>query len=248
MGNTSKIPTSYPGQVLKLIGIDEIDIFYMTQEANIQRIDHVRTEVDLRFTDFLRNLGARKLWERCPNFQEVMRMLIVVLSTNGKGNIHSIAWQDESPYINFESNVFSYKLRLLIEDYTDYVNTVESFKNEMLELKNNFDLQIIQPTLKSIYKEVTEKLINAGYSTNDMITCVEIIDKNDSLIRKSISNMDKLIHLAAILKNDIKIVFDESKIPPRLDKIIQQAAQAMFEGLSTPETIVTYFWPYPSSN
>lgn len=246
MGNTSKIPSSYPGQVLKLTGIDEIDYFYMTQEPNIQRIEKARTEVDLRFTDFLRSLGSTKLWERCPNFQEVMRMMIVVIATNGKADINSMEWTDDPPYIKFECNVFSYKLRLLIEDYSEYIQTVNSFNEEIKDINETFDSATIKTRLKKIYKNVTDQLIDYQYSTEDMISCVQIVDKNDSVIRKSLTDMNKLCELSTTVKNDIKEVFSESRVPPRIDKIIQQATQAMFEGLKAPETIVNYFWPYPN--
>ena len=59
--SSSKIKTPLPDQILKLPGIEEYDEIYEDLEENIKNIQEIRTELDLRFTDFIRALGADKL-------------------------------------------------------------------------------------------------------------------------------------------------------------------------------------------
>ncbi|OMJ82646.1 hypothetical protein SteCoe_16564 [Stentor coeruleus] len=244
--NSSKVPTPHQGQALKLIGLKEYDDFYKSYESHVKRIDYIRTEVDLRFTDFIKSLGATKLWERCSKFQEMMKMMIIVLATNGKGDINSILWTEEPPYIQFVSHKYSKQIKRLIEDFSQYVFRVHDYQKELLEIQDNFYKQELNKRLDDINEKAADDVIEKEYSTEDMIRCMEIVDQNYREIMKAVDSVDKLIDLDETVKSEIFEVFKESKAQPRVDRIIQQVAQAMFQGLSSPEMIVRYFWPYPN--
>lgn len=244
--SSSKVPAPHQGQALKLIGLPDYDEFYKSYESHVKRIDHIRTEVDLRFTDFIKSLGATKLWERCSKFEEMMKMMIVVLATNGKGDINSILWTEEPPYIQFVSHEYSKQIKRLIEDFSQYVNRVNYYQKELLEIQDKFLKQELDKKLEEINEKAADDVIQNQYSTEDMIRCMEIVDENYKEIMKAVDSVDKLIDLDETVKSEIFKVFKESKAQPRVDRIIQQVAQAMFEGLSSPETIVRYFWPYPN--
>ena len=109
------------------------------------------------------------------------------------------------------------------------------------------EIMEINEKLQEIHENIVKEVIKLEYSTKEMLKCVEIVEENNRLIKKSIRSRKEMIALKGTVKNIIEEVFMESRKSPRLDKIVQQAAQAMFEGLSSPETIVRYFWPYPHS-
>ena len=57
-----------------------------------------------------------------------------------------------------------------------------------------------------------------------------------------------MLALGEIVRKSIKTVVTQSKLSPWFDKIILQVSQAMFEGLSSPDIIVKYFWPHPNDS
>ncbi|OMJ73858.1 hypothetical protein SteCoe_27374 [Stentor coeruleus] len=245
--SSSKIPSAAPGQALKLTGIKKIDKLYNELEEEVKKIEFSRTEVDLRFTDFIRSLGCEKLWERCPEFYEIMRIFIVVIATNGKGTSNGIIFEkDEPPYLKCQYKGYSFKIKKLIKNYEDYIMTVEDINKKIDDLKNHFGEELIS-RIEEQYKNVTKYAIRSKYEMDDMLTCIDIVDKNNKRIIKCTENVSKLLDLPEDLKTLIWKVFDQSCKPPFLDKIIQQAAQARIEGLTSPEAIVKLFWPLPST-
>jgi len=93
---------------------------------------------------------------------------------------------------------------------------------------------------------VSECAIQNNYSVKDSIKAIKISQENKEIIFKAFVSLEKMLELPLIAKKGITKVFYESQRSPTLDKIIQQAAQAQYEELSTPESIVQHFWPYPS--
>lgn len=244
-GESSKIPSPYPGQLLKLTGIVEFDEVYEELEESIKEIEYCRIEIDLRFTDYIYSLGAPKLWERCSDFKETLRMMLVVLATNKKGNINSIRYEPSPPYLHFVLAEYSYSIKALVDNFKSYVTTVHEISQELKNMETKFDEIDLNQKLEDIHNELLNKTVENHYCTKDMISVAQIANSNNKLISKSVESLKKIFELGHTIKNEISDVFRESRKSPRLDKIIQQASQAMFEGLGTPEAIVKYFWPYP---
>ena len=93
-GYNSKIPSPHPGQMLKFIGLPEYNDFFEKLEEEVKQIDHIRTEIDLRFTDFIRSLGVDRIWEKYPEFDQMIGILLIVLVVNGKGGLTNIVYSN----------------------------------------------------------------------------------------------------------------------------------------------------------
>lgn len=243
---SSKIPSTYPGQALKLVGIEEIDSYLVTFEPIVKQIDHIRTEVDLRFSDLIDSLGANKFWERGIGFNEIMKMLIIVLSINHEKGIESVKFKETSPFLIYDTTKVSYKIRWLYNDYRDYVMAVSSSAEKLKSIQDNFNSDQVLENCESFNEEIMEKVVSLEYSTDEMIRACEILDEDCNLIKKALNSMKKIIKLNEVIRVDIRFVYDESFSTAKFPKIIQQCALAKHQGLHTPETIVRFFWPYPN--
>ena len=243
---SSKIPSTYPGQALKLVGIEEIDSHLVTFEPIVKQIDHIRTEVDLRFSDLIDSLGASKFWERGIGFNEIMRMLIIVLSINDDKGIESIKFEKVCPFLIYDASKVSYKIKWLYNDFNDYVVAVSSSAEKLKSIQNNFNSQQVLENCEIFNEEIMEKTVGMEYSTDEMIKACEILDEDCKLIKKALNSMKKIIELNEVIKKEIKKVYKESFSTEKFPKIIQQCALAKHQGLHTPETIVRFFWPYPN--
>lgn len=134
----SKIPESTPGQILKLTGVNEIDKVYEDLEDFAKDVDQIRTEVDLRFTDFIKSLGASKLWEIFNQLSEILRMYILVLAINLKGEIIQIGYNEqELPYLIINKKHFPYNVRSLISDFEDYTFALKDAKERLQKIVNS---------------------------------------------------------------------------------------------------------------
>jgi hypothetical protein len=224
---SSKIPSTYPGQALKLVGIEEIDSYLVTFEPIVKQIDHIRTEVDLRFSDLIDSLGANKFWERGIGFNEIMKMLIIVLSINHEKGIESVKFKETSPFLIYDM-------------------AVSSSAEKLKSIQDNFNSDQVLENCESFNEEIMEKIVSLEYSTDEMIRACEILDEDCNLIKKALNSMKKIIKLNEVIRVDIRFVYDESFSTAKFPKIIQQCALAKHQGLHTPETIVRFFWPYPN--
>lgn len=141
----SRIPETTPGQILKLTGIDLIDKIYEDLEIFVREVDHIRTDVDLRFTDFIKSLGASKLWEIYSNLQEILKMYLLVLAINLKGETIRISYNESLiPYIHINQKVFSYNVRRMISDFEDYTKALKDAKVKLNEVITSEDMQNIK--------------------------------------------------------------------------------------------------------
>ena len=101
---------------------------------------------------------------------------------------------------------------------------------------------------KEISDNIIDKTIEKLYNTTEMIQAIQIVEKNNEIIIKSYKSLRKMLALGEIVRKSIKTVVTQSKLSPWFDKIILQVSQAMFEGLSSPDIIVKYFWPHPNDS
>jgi hypothetical protein len=231
---------------LKLVGLQEIDDLLITFEPMIKDIDFIRTEVDLRFTDFINTLGANKFWERGIGFNDIVRMLIIVLSINHEKGVESIEFTEDSPYIKYDSKNVSYKIRWLYSDFKDYVSAVVESSEKLKKIQVSQNFEELSSTIQSLSNEITEKAISSEYTTDELIESCEIFEADLGIIKKASNSLKKIIRLAENIKLEIRDIIDESFSTSKFPKIIQQCALAKHQGLSTPETIVRFFWPYPN--
>ena len=184
-GTSSRIPAFYPGQALKLIGISTYDDFFRDLEKEMINIDYVRTELDLRFTDFIRSLGCAKLWERCPDFEEMVRIMIVVLVTNGKGKLANITYKEKSPYLYFNISYYSYYMRALINDYNEFIRAVDTLINQLQpSYQKLFELKIDEQ-VKQYLNNIAEEVIKMDYDTEDAMNAIRIVEENCLTIQKA---------------------------------------------------------------
>jgi hypothetical protein len=282
---SSKIPSPPPGQILKFIGIKDLDKIYDLFEIYVRSIDHIRTEVDLRFTDFIKSLGAAKLWEIYNNFPEILKMYFLVLAIHRKGEI---TYSNEGPLeIRVNKKLFPSYVKKLIETFEEYHSALKKCKNKLTralqgikigeiersmrrsrvnnESSHSFDsfsdsnqenneltsqeqrskIEMIKKHVDWIYDNAVFHLQQEKYSPIDMITAIEIIDKNNKVILKTCESIELYRNLEEKFIEETRKVLQEATTPQRKDKMIQQVAQAVHEKIFVPCEIVSYFWPYP---
>ena len=242
--SSSKIPVSYPDQVLKRTGIAKCDEHLCVLNKDVKAIDDIRTELDLRFTDFIRSLNASYIWEKCPEFKEMIKIMLVVLATNGKGSITTFI--DEPPYIEFGNNSsFNRMLFPVIKNFEAYIDAVDHLIVQLKELKQRFDDMDVTSIVDHNYDKIAGYVIEGEYSIHDMVQAVQIVDSNNKNIMKAMTSLEHMLQLPAQVKSDIKFILHEYQKVNILDKILQQILQVIGEGLSSPEAIVNHIWPYP---
>ena len=146
----SKIPKPPPGQVLKFIGHPSIDKVYEDYEVFVREVDHIRTEVDLRFSDFIKSIGAAKLWEIYNDFTEIIKMYFLVLAINLKGEMRRIKYnKDSSPFIHVNKKRFSSHVKQVIDNFEDYTKALRICKKKLDAALMNINIENIR---KSIYQ------------------------------------------------------------------------------------------------
>lgn len=246
MGNSkSKIPQKYSGQLLLLTGIQEYDEFYCSLERTIRKIKTVRLNIDFRLTDFILNLGAAKLWERKPNFLEILRMLIVVIAVNHKNEVRGISYSENEPYMVVNTSHCPYKIKSLYDSFKEYIQAVHHGINSLSKMMDNLNQPAIKAILKEHVEEITHKTTEFDYETSEKLKAVENVNKNKIKIKEGMKNIDKILELNDIIRKNVKKSIKESKKSPKLEKIIQQCVQARIEKIFAPKDIVRKFWPFP---
>ena len=144
----SRIPQSPPGQVLKFIGHPKIDKIYADYEIFVREVDHIRTEVDLRFSDFIKSLGAAKLWEIYNEFTEILKMYFLVLAINLKGEMRMIKYnEDISPFIHVNKKRFSSYVKKTIDNFDDYARALKYCKEKLNQAVFNIDVDDIRRSI-----------------------------------------------------------------------------------------------------
>ena len=246
MGNgKSKIPTKYSGQILLLTGFGEYDDFYRGLEKNIRKIKAIRLNIDFRLTDFILNLGAGRLWERTPDFLEILRMLIVVLAVNHKNEVNGISYSKDHPYFICDTSHCPYKIKSLYNNYKDYIEAVDQAIKKLNEMTENFDRDEIINTLNEHSQEIIKKTNESDYKTLEKLIAVENVSKNKEKIEEALSSIDKILKLNEDIRKNIEDAIAESKKSPKYEKIRQQCVQARVEKIFSPEEIIRKFWPFP---
>lgn len=158
----SQIPETTPGQILKLTGLEPIDDIYKELEIFVRKVDHIRTEVDLRFTDFIKSLGASKLWEIYSNLEEILKMYLLVLAINLKGETIRINYdQSIIPYIHVNAKVFPYNVRKVINDFEGYLHALKNAKENLNEV-------IRSEAIKNIKEIVLDESEGSQLSVDDI--------------------------------------------------------------------------------
>lgn len=238
----SKIPAPYPGQLLQLTGISEIDQRYLELENKIRKLKRIRMNIDFRFTDFILQLGSGKLWERQPNFKEILRMFILVLVINHEKKQDSIENLKCYPYLSFNTNKCSYSIKNLYECFKDYIRAVEDGVIEIDEIDPEFKNDEIMNEIKNFPELVLEKTAEELYKTEEKLLAVENVDRNLRIIGETVEFIEKIKKLKVEIVRDIEIIVEESK---KSQKIIQRSLQAKLERIYQPADIIRKFWPYP---
>ena len=179
----SKIPKSPPGQVLKFIGHPKIDKIYEDYEIFVREVDHIRTEVDLRFSDFIKSLGAAKLWEIYNDFTEILKMYFLVLAINLKGEMRKIKYNEEiSPFIHVNKKRFSYYAKKTIDNFEDYAIALKFCKEKLDKAVSKIDVDDIR---RSIHEsQDIQELFDSGENLNAQISerKHEIKDKDSKIV------------------------------------------------------------------
>ena len=238
----SKIPAPYPGQLLKLTGISEIDEKYIELENIIRKLKRIRMNIDFRLTDFILQLGSGKLWERNPNFKEILRMFILVLVINHEKKQDSIEKLSSYPYLGFDTNKCSYSIKNLYECFEDYIKAVEDGVLEIKDIDPEFQNDEMNNEINHFSDLVLEKTAEEVYKTEEKLLAVENVNSNQQIIKETIKYIGKIQHLKKEIINDIGVIVDESK---KSHKIIQRSLQAKLERIYKPADIIRKFWPYP---
>lgn len=246
MGNNkSKIPQKYSGQLLLLTGMPEYDEFYCNLEKNIRKIKAIRLNIDFRLTDFVLDLGAAKLWERKPNFLEILKMLIVVVAVNHKNEVKALNYSKSEPYLVIDTSNCPYKIKSLYDSFKDYIQAVHQGINSLSKMMKNLDQSEIKAILKEHVEEITQKTNEFEYETSEKLKAVENVNKNKIKIKEALRNIDKILELSEEIRKNVKKSIKECKKSPNLEKIIQQCVQARIEKIFSPKDIVRKFWPFP---
>jgi hypothetical protein len=241
----SKIPTKYSGQILLLTGFEDYDDFYGGLEKSIRRIKAIRLNIDFRLTDFILNLGAGKLWERTPDFLEILRMLIVVLAVNHKNEVNGISYSQNQPYFICDTSHCPYKIKSLYDNFKDYIQAVGQGILKLNEINENFDWNEIKITLSEHNQEIIKILNESDYKTLEKLIAVENVSENKEKIEEAISSIGKILKLNEDIRRNIEDAIIESKKSPKYEKVIQQCVQARIEKIFSPEEIIRKFWPFP---
>ena len=204
----SKIPETTPGQILKLVGLPDIDKAYEDLEDFVKDVDHIRTEVDLRFTDFIKSLGASKLWEIYNQLSEILRMYILVLAINLKDEIIRIEYDElVRPYIIVNKKHFPYSVRRLISNFEDYTFALTDAREKLREIVTSDRIRGVNK-LKFEIEDYQDEL-----DTENQLLAAESIrvDVDNSKSREVINNIQQIkINVNTIYKNSVRLLQREN--------------------------------------
>lgn len=241
----SKIPPIKPENSLHPIGLPYYDDIYAKVQAQLHKIDEVRTELDVRFTYFIRSLGTSRLWETNPDFKEIFRITLIVLAINGKDEIKKIEFEENSLSVKIDLKDYKKAIHSLIKDFLAYIEAMKDAKVYLESIQIDFTNIELEEFVAESYRLISDIIVKEEYTAKEMILILKRIDANNKVIKKEISSMKSMLELPMKFMEDITLVINECNQKPILDGISQQVAQAMLEGLTSPEALVKYFWPYP---
>jgi hypothetical protein len=241
-GNKSKLPHPYPGQVLHLTGIENIDNKYKELEKLIRKIKRIRMNIDYRFTDFILELGAAKLWERQPNFREILRMFILVLVINNEKKLESITFQVNFPYLDYKTSKSSFDIKSLYHCFTDYIGAIEGGLSEIQNITTDFDREQNLKDVKRLLDDIFDENAMKYYKTDEKLMVVENVHRNLKIVEETLEFIEKIKNLGDEIKDDIEEIVKECK---QSQKIIQRCLQAELERIYKPADIIRKYWPYP---
>mmetsp|Transcript_1934 Transcript_1934/g.227 ORF Transcript_1934/g.227 Transcript_1934/m.227 type:complete len:94 (+) Transcript_1934:108-389(+) len=93
----------------------------------MKKIEENRNGLDLLTTDFVRALGAEKHWELSPDLKEIIRMLLVIISTAARGDLDKLGltYTSESPYIRLELRNLPKRIRNVMYAYQDLITGID---------------------------------------------------------------------------------------------------------------------------
>ena len=252
----SRIPKPPPGQVLKFIGHAKIDKIYKDYEGFVREVDHIRTEVDLRFSDFIKSIGAAKLWEIYNDFGEILKMYFLVLAINLKGEMRRIKYNKElSPFIHVNKKRFSTHVRQVINNFEDYTKALKQCKKKLNTALMRIDIENIR---KSIHEnahnqEMSEssESLNTDKSDDIVITLNKerqieyisstmnwIYDKITEILQgEGYSTIDMISSIEIIDSNNKAIIksCESIELYQKLEKDFKDLLSKVYEETDTPQ-------------
>mmetsp|Transcript_1933 Transcript_1933/g.226 ORF Transcript_1933/g.226 Transcript_1933/m.226 type:complete len:100 (+) Transcript_1933:96-395(+) len=99
----------------------------------MKKIEDSRNNLDLRTTDFVRALGAEKHWELSPDLKEIIRMLLVIISTAARGDLDKLGltYTSESPYIRLELRNVPKRVRNVMNAYQEFITEIDKMNCDL---------------------------------------------------------------------------------------------------------------------
>ena len=238
---SSKIPSPKPGQILFYVGIPNVDEFYSNLEYSIKMINDLRVELDTRTTDLIKCLGASSVWECNPDIETILRILLTVFAVLGNGYTDNAATISKSPpYITPKPIIRSRKLRKLVQNFENFMETVTSLENRLLNCSVT-DLEVSNS--KRIQRKITKYTIKENYAMKDKMEALKIVNENHQKIKEAPSAYSEMMKIYSEVPRLFSRVVEESRLPPFSTTLLQRGIQGSSENLKNPESIVKKFWP-----
>ncbi|CAG9320324.1 unnamed protein product [Blepharisma stoltei] len=238
----SMIRPQAPGQRLLNTGIPEFDKLFHKCEVPIKLITDCRADLDLYTTDFVKSLGAQRQWELNPSIQELTLMMLVILSTMGKGNMDSIgvSYSSESPYISVDPKTLKRGAKKMMNFYYQLVNFMAELPTKLEKLVGELNGLVIKA--QDFPKVVSEKCEELNFSMKDKLLAIKNTNSNYKEISSAPVQLTEILRITEEARSRILETCEQAQIAPQSDRIISRGVQAAAEGLSMPSEIVNKFW------
>jgi hypothetical protein len=114
-----KIPTEEPGKILKTTGVPEFDEQFNRAEEALEVIKKSKDRLQECKIDFVKCLGAEKHWSANNSFKELIKMMVVSLAIQGKGDLDQVGmvYEETCPYINVEKKKLTKPMKKMMVAY-----------------------------------------------------------------------------------------------------------------------------------
>ena len=154
--------------------------------------------------------------------KEIIRMMLVVLSTAARGDLDKLGltYSSETPYIRLEMRSLPKRIRNVMYSYYDLLSGINDLNDDLsahIDTINKYSDRV-----KFFREQITEKTEEHKYSMMDKIAAV----KNTNVSWKKLTNAPKqlyeLLKVSQEVKEQISEVCGEAQVPPHSDRLISR--------------------------
>lgn len=169
-------------------------------------------------------------------------MMLVVLSTMGKGNLDSISvsYSTDAPYIQVDLKVLKRGARQMMRIYYEFMTFMNSLPSRLEQLVGELNNLVIGarefPKIVSLRSEELE------FNMKDKLLAIKNTNSNYKEISAAPIQLTEILRITEEARSRILDTCEQAQVAPQSDRLISRGVQAAAEGLSSPAEIVNKFW------